>query len=503
MGNRYREIMRSSSIIGAASVVDVLLGVARMKVAAVLLGPVGIGLIGLLNNLSSVATAVSGMGISNVGVRQIAEAVGKDDDLAIAHARCALLWLTCILAVLGSLTFWLFRAPLAEKVLGDPALAGDVGWLALSVGFSIAAASQIALLNGMRRVSDLSRVKVYAGVLCTLLGTLALLLWGSSAILAFILIPPVASFFLGHWYVSKLPATSARNVPLGDLLPQFRVLIKLGAAFMLSGFVMLLGQMVVRSLIQSRLGLEAAGFFQAAWAISMTYIGFVLTAMGMDYYPRLTAAIHDHGLVNKMVNEQVEVSLLLASPVILGMMALAPWVITLLYSAKFDPAVGVLRWQVLGDVLKIACWPLAFIILAAGDGKKYFWSESLGICVLVALTYVLTNHFGVLGAGFAFLGMYLFILPMQRLLAGARTGFTWQTDVLWLMAALFATAGSIIVVAGYSELFARIYGVACAVGFAWYGFHRLAKKAAIDGPYGNLFRKVKALLGGSTDGKGP
>ncbi len=109
----------------------------------------------------------------------------------------------------------------------------------------------------------------------------------------------------------------------------------------------------------------------------MTYIGFVLTAMGTDYYPRLTAAIHDHATVNRLVNEQTEVALLLAGPVFLAMLGLAPWVIQLLYSSRFRPAVDVLRWQMLGDVLKVASWPLGFIILAAGDGRTFMLTESL------------------------------------------------------------------------------------------------------------------------------
>ncbi len=84
----------------------------------------------------------------------------------------------------------------------------------------------------------------------------------------------------------------------------------------------------------------------------MTYIGFVLGAMGTDYYPRLTAVIHDHTSVNRIVNEQTEVALLLATPVLLAMLGLAPWVITLLYSDQFGEAVETLRWQVLGDLFE-------------------------------------------------------------------------------------------------------------------------------------------------------
>ena len=77
----------------------------------------------------------------------------------------------------------------------------------------------------------------------------------------------------------------------------------------------------------------------------MTYIGFVLQAMSVDYYPRLAAAIADHDAVNRMVNEQTEVALLLAGPVLLAMLGLAPWVIDVLYSPQFSEAAAILRWH--------------------------------------------------------------------------------------------------------------------------------------------------------------
>ena len=119
----YRQILRSSSIIGGASVINIVLGIARMKAAAIFLGPAGVGLIGLLTNLTGVATAVAGMGVGNVGVRQIAEAAGKNDEAAIAQARRALFWATLFLAALGAGIFWLLRGVLADKVLHNPSLA--------------------------------------------------------------------------------------------------------------------------------------------------------------------------------------------------------------------------------------------------------------------------------------------------------------------------------------------------------------------------------------------
>src|ERR1019366_2843077 len=128
--------------------------------------------------------------------------------------------------------------------------------------------------------------------------------------------------------------------------------------------------------------------------ISMQYVTFVLTAMGTDYYPRLTGVIHDHEAAGRLVNEQAEIATLLSAPVFIAMMATAPWVIHLLYAASFTPAIEILRWQVLGDVFKVASWPLGFLILAAGDGKTFFLTETASMLVLAGLITGLTPLLG-------------------------------------------------------------------------------------------------------------
>lgn len=482
----YRQILRSSSIIGGASVINILVGLLRIKVAAVLLGPAGVGLIGLLTSLTSTAAAVAGLGFGNVGTRQIAEAAGKKDAAALAAARRALFLGSLVLAFLGATVFWMLRSVFAVRVLGDASLSSDVGWLALVVALTVAAASQTALLNGLRQIGDIARVSVLSALLSTLLGVGVIMFWGQGGLIAFVIAAPLASFLLGHMYVARLPKIEAPRTPLPELAGQLIVLAKLGAAFMVAGLAGTLGQLAVRTLVQQQLGPDALGFFQAASAISMTYIGFVLTAMGTDYYPRLTAAIHDHAAVNRMVNEQTEVALLLAGPVFLAMMGLAPWVIELLYSSSFHPAADVLRWQVLGDVLKVVSWPLGFIILAAGDGRIFMLTESLAVGMFVLLTWLGLTRLGVVATGVAFVGMYVVYLPLVYWLAKRRTGFRWTQTVrrqlLWLMLGAVA----VLAAAKWTAFASAVAGLFLCTGFGFYSFSRLAHKTNLTGPLGRL-----------------
>jgi PST family polysaccharide transporter len=59
----YHRILRSTSIIGGASFVNIAIGVLRSKVLAVLLGPVGVELASLYTGLMGTASTVATMGL--------------------------------------------------------------------------------------------------------------------------------------------------------------------------------------------------------------------------------------------------------------------------------------------------------------------------------------------------------------------------------------------------------------------------------------------------------
>ena len=488
----YRQILRSSYIIGGASVLNILVGLARTKAAAILLGPSGVGLIGIFQSLMATASSIAGLGFGNVGTRQIAEAQGRQDKQAVAAARRALFLGTLALALLGAVIFWAARDVWAVRVLGSANFAAPVGWLALGVALMVAAGSQSALLNGLRRIGDIARVSVISALCSTVLGVAALLLWGQNGVLVFVLSAPLCTFVVGHWYVARLPKVSAPPTPWPVLLGQWRTLARLGAAFMLAGLVATLAQLLVRTMVQRQLGADALGNFQAAWQISMTYLGFVLTAMGTDYYPRLTATIHDHAATNRMVNEQTEVALLLGGGVLLAMMGLTPWVIELLYSSHFYEAAGVLRWQIIGDVLKVVSWPLGFILLASGDGRAFLITESIGFGAFAALTWLGLPLFGVQATGMAFVGMYLVCLPIVYWLARHKTGFRWTAAIWWHTGVLIVLCALLKSISTWSPFGGASFGILAALCWGVHALARLSQMSGLSGPIGRLGSRIRA-----------
>ena len=478
--------------------VNITVSLVKMKAVAVLLGPAGVGLVGLYMNLVQTASTVSALGLGNVGTRQIATANAEGGDIAVGRTRRALFWGTMGLALLGAAVFWGLSGWIARVILDDPSRANDVAWLSLAVALTVAAGSQGALLTGLRRVGDLARINVLSGIVGAGLGVAALWLWGQGGLLALVLVAPVATFVLGHFYVLRLGPPAGPPAFLPELIREWRVMVRLGSAFMISGLVTVLGFLVARTLVQRELGAEALGQFQAAWAIGMTYLGFVLGAMGTDYYPRLTAVIGDREAAVRLVNEQSEVALLLCAPVLVAMLGCAPYAIRLLYSAEFGPAVEVLRWQLLGDLLKVMSWPLGFVLLAAGAGKTFVLTESLAIGVFVLVVWIGLPLIGVTATGVAFLALYVAYLPLVWWLGGRHIGFAWSRPVK--VQALIAAAAALTVeaVARQSDPGGAVAGLLLGGTLGVWALMQLSARTGEGGPLGRIAavgERIKRWMG--------
>lgn len=479
----HREILRNSSIVGGAAAFNILAGLIKTKLVAVLLGPTGVGLIVLLQNLMQTFGAVAGLSLGSVGTRQIAEANGSGDGRQVSIVRRALSWAVLALATAGGVAFLLSGA-WTKTALGGSDIGGSIGWLALGIALSVVAQGQSALLTGYRRIGDLARLNILSVNIAAAVGIAAILIGGNRGILVFVLAPIVITTIAGRFYVRRLLTTVPEAAGLAELKPQWFTMLRLGVALTLAGTAVTGGQLAARIMIQRVLGADAVGYFQASWVVSVTYIGLVLQAMGTDFYPRITAMIGDREAANTMVNEQTEVALLLAAPVLLGALGTAPWIVPLLYSRTFEPAVVVLQWQVLGDVLKVASWPLGFLLLASGASLAFMIAEIAAISVLLAVLALGLPLVGLQAGGIAVVAMNLCYLPVVYAVARVRTGFRWSRLNLMLLVALAMAGVTTLVVSRVSPIAGGLLGVMLAVGAGGLCLWRLGD--AMPGPVSAL-----------------
>ncbi len=365
------------------------------------------------------------MGVNASGVRQIAEAVGAGDTERIARAAVVLRRTAVLLGVLGAALLIAFSRPVSTFTFGNEQHATAVRLLSLTVLFSCLSGGQAALLQGMRRISDLVKMGVLGAVSGTIIGVPIVYAFREDGIVPSLICGAAISFIVSWWYSRKITLRTP-SMTVAQIGHEAADLLKLGFAFMASGVMMTGASYAIRVFVLRKLGFEAAGLYQSAWTLGGMYVGVILGSMGTDFYPRLTAAAKDNNACNRLVNEQTQVGILLAAPGVIATLTLAPSVITLFYSAKFQEAVEVLRWLCLGMALRVISWPMGYIIIAKGARNLFFWSELAWTVVYVALAWVCVTAFALNGAGIAFFASYVVHVLMIYLIVRRLSGFQYS-----------------------------------------------------------------------------
>ena len=420
----YGQILKSSVVIGGSSMVNILIGIVRTKAMAVLLEPAGFGLMGVYGSIANLAQSIAGMGINSSGVRQIAEAVGSGETERIARTAVVLKRTSVLLGIVGAVSLVAFSRHVSTLTFGDDQHATAVALLSLAVFFSLISGGQGALIQGMRRIADLARMGIL-GSFFGLLISIPLVYFLREEGVVPSLIGIAAMTMITSWWYSRKVQISTPAMTTYQVRNEAAALLKLGFAFMASGFLTLGAAYAVRIMVLRLEGLEAAGYYQAAWTLGGLYVGFILQAMGADFYPRLTAVAKDNAVCNRLVNEQAQISLLLAGPGVIATLTFASVAITLFYSEKFGAAVEVLRWICLGTILQVITWPMGYIIVAKGEQKIFFWAEVAWTIVNISLSWICLISFGLNGAGIAFFGSYVFHWLLIYLIVQRISGFRW------------------------------------------------------------------------------
>lgn len=375
MTTSYRQIVRSTSLVGGSQAINILIGIVRGKLLAVLIGPAGIGLAGMFQSAVGWIEVVAGLGLRQAGVRQIAAASGADRPDDVARAALAVRRLSMFSAWLGFALVFLFRRQLAQATFGDQTHADSLGWMSLTLVFGALSGGLGALLQGTRRVGFLALSSIFATLAGSLLGLAPIVAWGERGIAFMHVVGAAAGCAVMYGFARRVPLARIR-MGWRETWRESGALLRLGAALMGAGLAGTGGIYLTQVLIARGFGTDGVGLYMAAWTLSGFYVQMILAAMATDFYPRISALAQEPERMNHLVNEQIQVGMLLATPGLLFTLAFAPWMLRLLTSAEFVPATPIVRWLLLAAALRTLSWPLSYMLLAHGRSRLYMAAET-------------------------------------------------------------------------------------------------------------------------------
>ena len=397
--NSYSHVLKYTGIFGGVQGLNILIGLVRNKLVALLLGPSGMGLVSLFNSTIAFMSQATNLGLSFSAIKHISEIFETGDGERIDHfIKVVRVW-SIITAILGMVLCAALGPVLSDYTFswGDHTL--HFVLLSPVVGLMAITAGETAILKGARKLRALATIQVCSVFAALVISVPIYYFFGQSGIMPVLLLVAMADMVFTVMYSYRFyPLTVHGGLGvLGEGLP----MVRLGVAFVLTGIMGSGTEVVIRSLLNVNAGLDMVGLYNAGYVLTITYAGLVFSAMETDYFPRLSAVSGDVAIRNLTVNRQIEVSLLIISPMLTLLIPALPFLLPLLYSDSFAPVVSMAQVATLSMYFKAISLPVEYITLARGASLPYFIMEGIYDIVLILLIMEGFGRWGLVGTGMA------------------------------------------------------------------------------------------------------
>ncbi|MGM9700654.1 MAG: oligosaccharide flippase family protein [Prevotella sp.] len=394
----YRHIFRSTSLFGGVQGLNVLIGIVRNKCVAVILGPSGMGLLSLYNATVKLMSDTTSMGIAMSGVKTMSARYEEGDEGKLADAVCLIRSWSVVAAIMGMLL-----CMIAAPVLSAYTFGGGYTWqlmlLSPTVALMALIGGELAVLKALRRLKSIARVSVWHMVGALITSVPILYVFGEAGIVPSIVIAAAVQMglvaFCAHrawpWRVSLRLSFLRRGMGM----------VRLGVAFVAAGIMGSGMEFAIRAYLGNAGGMEMLGLYNAGYMMTMTYGGMIFAAMETDYFPRLSAIGKTGEEMNRCVNRQIEVSLLMISPLLVALMVGLPVLLPLLFTGEFLPVADMMRFSILALYLRALSLPVAYIPLGQGAACSYLLMEAVYDLSLLPLMMMCYHSWGLVGTGIA------------------------------------------------------------------------------------------------------
>lgn len=444
--NSYGSILKSIGLFGGVKVFQIIVNIIKNKIVAILLGPAGMGVAGMLTSTTNMVNSITGCGLHTSSVRDIAHATNSRDDdhigLVVSVLR-KLVWATGIIGAL--LTF--FLAPLLSQwSFGNENYAVSYRLISIILLFDQLCVGQTALMQGTFHYRYMARSALFGSVIGLIISVPLYYLWGEKAIVPVIIITSLTHLLLSWYFSSKIHFKKVK-LSLAELWSKGKGMIILGSAIALTGFIGTGKTYVLRTFISRYGNIADVGLYTAGIAIATQYIDIILQSMGSDYSPRLAAVSDDRSAFTETINRQLKLMVTIVTPLIVPFVVFIKELTILLYSNKFIEITGMIEWIMVGMFFRTTSWCLSYAMVAKGESRKFLFNESLAAfynLILSIIGYVVGSFQGM---GIAFCVGYIIYTIQMYFLCKKCFGFSFSRDTVRIITVLLsALMGAFIII---------------------------------------------------------
>ena len=490
----YRQIFRSTGLLGSVQLLYILIAILRNKVAAIFIGAAGMGLADLYARTIELLGSATNFGLGMSAVKQLAELCGEEEQQkekssarslrpfssVVYKQVCVIRTWVLFTAILGTLTC-LALAPLLSRWATDSPNHTEAFYLlAPMVGLTTLTSGEMAILKATRRLRRLASA-TSAGAVATLFLTSSLYAWLGVKGIVPALVLSAAGLFVFHLQAATRDFPYHINPFCSSIVRKGLPLVRLGTAFILAGIMTSGAEMIIRSaLMHNQAGTALIGLYAAGLALTVSYARMIFVAMDAEYFPRLTTILGNRRETNLTINRQINSLIVLMAPFLLIFCLFLPLIVRLLYTEEFLDIIPMVICAAPFMYFKAIYTPIAYLPLAHGDSVRYMTMEFIYNVVFCIAVIVGFTYGGLWGAGIGLTLANLFDLLLISLSYSLHYGYRMNADTLRRSVLLLFPLLTGLYCAWHPSFPLRIAGGSCClllmVALSWSVFKRIKRR---------------------------
>lgn len=402
--NISRTIVKAVGVFGSIQVFNILCSVVRTKLVALWIGPLGMGLFAIFNSAIDMIVNIANFGMRTSATRSISMASDNPDKLnriSVAARRWAM-WL----GALGAIAMIIASPWLSEMSFGDRSHVWGYVILAIAVFANSLTLGEQAVMQGTSMLKKLAQASFYGALVGLILSIPLYYFLGEQSIVPSILCYSLSVLIFSYFIRKKGLGLQGCTLTIKDTLAIGKDFLKLGIFITLTDVVSQTSNYIFISYLNNVANTETVGYYQAGYTLIARYTGLILSALCVEYFPRLSKVAHSNMKLNIFVSQEINIALMVLTPVIVAFILFARLIITILYTDEFFIIQNFITIGIVGMVFRVFSWCMSFVVLAKGRGKMFFIIEVMDIFVFLG-AYITAYHFyGLDGFGGAFILWY-------------------------------------------------------------------------------------------------
>lgn len=423
-------VIKVMGLLSGVQVLQVLCSAIKYKLVSIWLHATGVGLFGIYNTTVETIAALTDSGLRNTSVREIAQAQRDQSTLdrivavvrswsAVIGIVAALLMIAAApvlsLTIFGTINYWWQFAILSAATLCNSLMSGER-----------------AVLQGLSRFKPLATTSMYSSLGGLLISIPLFYYIGDGGIIWSFVAYPIVGLTVIYFnrYIPKI-----HHRPSRQLLGEGRQMVTLGGYMAIALFVGNLAQTIFIAWLNREASTAEVGFYNAGSTLCIRYVGFIIAAIGMEFYPRLSAHIHSKKRVELFVTHEIALLMTAIVPIVLCFLICREWIVRILYTEEFMVIIPFITVAICHTIFRASSQIIAFTMVARGNGRIYLLVETLDSFTGMSLCILGYHFFGLVGIGYAFIAWFLLYLILVSIvysrLFDYRLGIGAVKSILW------------------------------------------------------------------------